>query len=184
MVGAGALSIRLMERLIWGVFATGNVEVTAIHEECLEHSVRWRTIFEAKEDITTEEKVLKAKGRASRRLLQTMDAFEEEVVFVNDVLIQQEKVLQVSSMYLEPSSFMGSSTARKLKSEFGTRGIERILRSIREHLGTVPSFKKKPDFSPSRTFISWKDFEIIIAELYSPSPSLQFYYSLCVTSLV
>ena len=72
-------------------------------------------LLKPNEELTTENKVLKVKRRASRRLLQIINAFEEEVATVNDILMQQEKVLQAFRGYLEPSSFKRPSTARKLR---------------------------------------------------------------------
>ena len=43
------------------------------------------------------------KVRASRRLLQTINALEEELAIVNDILMHQKKVLQAFREYLEPS---------------------------------------------------------------------------------
>ena len=83
------------------------------------------------------------KVRASRRLLQIINAFEEEIAIVNDILIQQEKVLQAFRGYLEPSSFKRPSTARKLRFEFEKKGIERILTSIREQLRNCTELRER-----------------------------------------
>ena len=83
------------------------------------------------------------KRRASRRLLQGINAFEEEVAIVNDILVQQEKVLQAFRGYLEPSSFKRPSTARKLRFEFEKKGIERILTSIREQLRNCTELRER-----------------------------------------
>ena len=138
-----AIMIMLMERLVCGVFGTGNVEVIAVYEECLEHLVSSITLLEPKEELTTEKKALKVKVRASRRLLQTINAFEEEVAIVNDILMQQEKVLQAFRGYLEPSSFKRPSTARKLRFEFEKKGIERIMTSIREQLRNCTELRER-----------------------------------------
>ncbi len=129
-----AILIMVMERLVRGVFGSGNVEVIAVYEECLEHLVSILNLSEPNQELTTEKQALKVKIRASRRLLQIINAFEEEVAIVNDILMQQEKVLQAFRGYLEPSSFKRPSTARKLRFEFEKKGIERILTSIREQL--------------------------------------------------
>ena len=129
-----AIFIMIMERLVRGVFGSGNVEVIAIYEECLEHLVSAITLFELVRGLTRGNKALEVKRRASRRLLQVINAFEEEVAIVNDILMQQENVLQAFRGYLEPSSFKRPSTARKLRFEFEKKGIERSLTSIREQL--------------------------------------------------
>ena len=41
-----AILIMLMERLVRGVFGTGNVDVIAVYEECLEHLVSSITLLE------------------------------------------------------------------------------------------------------------------------------------------
>ena len=138
-----AIIIMLMERLVRGVFGTGNVEVIAVYEECLEHLVSIITLLERKEELTTEKKALKVKVRSSRRLLQIINAFEEEVAIVNDILMQQEKVLQAFRGYLEPSSFKRPSTARKLRFGFEKKGIERILTSIREQLRNCTELRER-----------------------------------------
>ncbi len=138
-----AILIMLMERLVRGVFGTGNVEVIAVYEECLEHLVSSITLLESNEELTTENKALKVKVRASRRLLQIINAFEEEVAIVNDILMQQEKVLQAFRGYLEPSSFKRPSTARKLRFEFEKKGIEKILTSIREQLRNCTELRER-----------------------------------------
>lgn len=53
---------------------------------------------------------------------------------MNDVLLEQQKVLLDLSGYLNPASFKNPSTARKMRFDFEKKGIERILLSIREQL--------------------------------------------------
>ena len=74
------------------------------------------------------------KSRASRRLLQTINAFEEEVAIVNDVLLQQKRVLLAFRDCLDPAKFKRPSTARKMRFEFEKKGIGRILTSMQEQL--------------------------------------------------
>lgn len=138
-----AIFIMIMERLVRGVFGSGNVEVIAIYEECLEHLVSAITLSEPIQGLTRGNQALKVKRRASRRLLQGINAFEEEVAIVNDILVQQEKVLQAFRGYLEPSSFKRPSTARKLRFEFEKKGIERILTSIREQLRNCTELRER-----------------------------------------
>lgn len=54
-----AMLIMLMERLVRGVYGTGNVEVIAIYEECLEHLVSSISLFEANEELTTGKRPLR-----------------------------------------------------------------------------------------------------------------------------
>ena len=51
-----AILIMLMERLVCGVFGTGNVEVIAVYEECLEHLVSSITLLEPTEELMIEKK--------------------------------------------------------------------------------------------------------------------------------
>ena len=74
------------------------------------------------------------KSRPSRRLLQSINAFEEEVAIVINVLRQQNRVLTAFRDCLYPKSFKRPSIARRMRYEFEDKGIERILTSIREQL--------------------------------------------------
>ena len=101
------------------------------------------TLLEPTKELTTENKALKVRFRASRRLLQIINAFEEEVAIVNDILMQQEKVLQAFRGYLEPSSFKKPSTTRKPRFEFEKKGIERTLISIREQSRSCTELRER-----------------------------------------
>ena len=80
-------------------------------------------------------KALRVEKHSSRRLLQKLNAFEEEVDVVNTVLAQQETVLTTFRESLDPSGFKkGGITARKMRFEFERQGVERILTHIREQL--------------------------------------------------
>lgn len=63
-----------------------------------------------------------------------INAFEEEVAAVHDVLLQQNKVLVQYRGYLKPSSFDTPSTARKMRFDFEHKGIEAILVTLREQI--------------------------------------------------
>ena len=71
---------------------------------------------------------------SSRRLLQKLNAFEEEVDIISDVLRQQIKVLSEFRDCLDPREFKRPTTARKMSFEFEEQGIERILVHINEQL--------------------------------------------------
>ncbi|KAL9041594.1 MAG: hypothetical protein Q9180_001180 [Flavoplaca navasiana] len=111
-----AILIMIMERLARGVFGTGSVDVINILEECL------------------EQLALRVEKHSSRRLLQKLNAFEEEVDIVSDVLLQQIKVLSEFRDCLDPGNFKRPTTARKMRFEFENQGIERILVHINEQL--------------------------------------------------
>ncbi|KAL8704098.1 MAG: hypothetical protein Q9201_002732 [Fulgogasparrea decipioides] len=111
-----AILIMILERLACGVFGTGSVDVINILEECL------------------EQLALRVEKHSSRRLLQKLNAFEEEVDVVNEVLLQQIQVLSAFRDCLDPTKFKRPTTARKMRFEFEKQGIERILIHIREQL--------------------------------------------------
>ena len=80
-------------------------------------------------------KALRVEKHSSRRLLQKLNAFEEEVDVVNSVLVQQETVLITFRESLDPAGFKkGGTTARKMRFEFESQGIERVLTHIQEQL--------------------------------------------------
>ena len=74
------------------------------------------------------------KYEASRRLLQKINEFSEEVAIVNDVLKQQNNVLLQFRSSLDPETFRAPSLARKLRFEYECKGIDKILMTINEHL--------------------------------------------------
>ena len=55
--------------------------------------------------------------------LQKLNAFEEEVDIVSDVLAQQIKVLSEFRDYLDPAKFKRPTTARKMRFEFENQGL-------------------------------------------------------------
>ncbi|KAG8527329.1 uncharacterized protein KY384_007481 [Bacidia gigantensis] len=120
-----ALLIMTMERLVKGVFENGNVNIIEILEECVEHLA------------------LKVRDRYSRRLLQMLNAFEEELNGVHDVLKQQIQVLSEFRWYLDPESFIAPSTARKLRFDFEKKGIDRILGTVREQVKNCKELQKR-----------------------------------------
>lgn len=109
-----AITIALLERLACGVFRNGTVDIIHLYEECLEHLT------------------LKVKNEASRRLLQRLNGFQEEIAIVKDVLKEQDNVLSVLRVSLDPKTFRTPSITRKLRYKFEYKAIERILISLRE----------------------------------------------------
>ncbi|KAL8827034.1 MAG: hypothetical protein Q9191_003431 [Dirinaria sp. TL-2023a] len=114
IVTPAAILIVTMERLARGVFGTGSVDVINILEECL------------------EKLALRVEKHSSRRLLQKLNAFEEEVSIVNEVLRQQETVLLKLRKCLDPMGFKKPTTARKMRFEVEKQRIERISGHIRD----------------------------------------------------
>ncbi|KAL9130007.1 MAG: hypothetical protein Q9217_001691 [Psora testacea] len=115
-----AISIAVMERLVSGVYRSGTVDVIGVYEECLEHLDKYQT--------------LQVKYEASRRLLQKINEFSEEIAIVKDVLKQQNNVLLRLRSALDPTSFRAPSLARKLRFGYECKGIDRILMIIKEQL--------------------------------------------------
>jgi Mg2+ and Co2+ transporter CorA len=72
-----------------------------------------------------------------------INAFEEEIGIVNDVLLQQKRALVEFREYLNPSSFTTPSTARKMRFNFEKKGIERILEANREQLRNCAELKER-----------------------------------------
>ncbi|KAL8797355.1 MAG: hypothetical protein Q9195_000510 [Heterodermia aff. obscurata] len=120
-----AILIMQMERLVCGVYKNGNVDIISILEQCLESLA------------------LKVRYRYSRRLLQMINAFEEEVAAVHDVLLQQKRVLGQYRGYLKPASFDTPSTARKMRFDFEQKGIESILVTLREQLKNCAELQER-----------------------------------------
>jgi len=67
-------------------------------------------------------------------LLQKLNAFEEEVEIVHDVLRQQKDVLSSLRNCLDPAEFKKPTTARRMRFDFEKHGIEKILTLIEEQL--------------------------------------------------
>ncbi|CAL8582316.1 hypothetical protein XPA_007983 [Xanthoria parietina] len=75
--------------------------------------------------------------------LQKLNAFEEEVDIVSDVLAQQIKVLSEFRDCLDPAKFKRPTTARKMRFEFENQGIERILVHINEQLRNCKELRER-----------------------------------------
>ena len=72
-----------------------------------------------------------------------INGFEEEVGIINNVLLQQQRVLVQFRSYLDPTTFKTPSTARKMRFEFETKGIERILVTVGEQLRSCKELKER-----------------------------------------
>ena len=72
-----------------------------------------------------------------------INTFEEEIGIINDVLLQQKRVLMKFRGCLEPSSFTTPSTARRIRFNFEKKGIERILLAIREQLKNCAELEER-----------------------------------------
>lgn len=72
------------------------------------------------------------KYEASRRLLQKINEFKEEIAIVHNVLKQQETVLTKLCSLLDPKEFRTPSITRRLRFEYECKDIDKIVRSIRE----------------------------------------------------
>ncbi|KAL9102114.1 MAG: hypothetical protein Q9163_002698 [Psora crenata] len=111
-----AVAIALMDRLVSGVYRSGTIDIIGLYEECLEYLT------------------LQVKYEASRRLLQKINEFSEEVAIVNDILKQQNNVLLQLRSALDPETFRAPSVARKLRYQYECKGIDKILLTIKDQL--------------------------------------------------
>ena len=74
------------------------------------------------------------KNEASRRLLQRLNGFQEEVAIVKDVLKEQDSVLSSLRASLDPKTFSTPSITRRLRHDFECKAIDSILMKIRERM--------------------------------------------------
>ncbi|KAL8799866.1 MAG: hypothetical protein Q9182_005573 [Xanthomendoza sp. 2 TL-2023] len=109
-----AVLIKTMDRLARGVFGTGTVEVIDIYEEYL------------------EQLALRVEKHSSRRLLQKLNAFEEEADVISEVLLQQINVLRKLRHCLDPVAFTQPTIIRQMRLEFEGHEIGKILDYIQE----------------------------------------------------
>ena len=84
--------------------------------------------------VLTLLQAFKVERQASRKLLQKINAFLEEIAIVNDVLKQQIRVLVGLRKSLNPVMFKTPSIARKLRYNFECKGIDKIVTTIQEQL--------------------------------------------------
>lgn len=71
------------------------------------------------------------KYEASRRLLQKINEFKEEIAIVYNVLQQQDTVLTKFRLSLDPKEFRTPSITRRLRFEYECKDIDEILLLIR-----------------------------------------------------
>lgn len=72
------------------------------------------------------------KYEASRRLLQKINEFKEEIAIVHNVLKQQDTVLTKFRSSLDPKEFRTPSITRRLRFEYECKDIDEIMQSIRD----------------------------------------------------
>lgn len=77
---------------------------------------------------------MRVEKHSSRRLLQKLNAFEEEVEVISKVLLQQINVLRKFRRCLDPAEFERPTIVRKMRFEFEKQEIDRILEHIWEQL--------------------------------------------------
>ena len=77
---------------------------------------------------------LKVKNEASRRLLQKLNSFQEEVTIVKNVLKEQDNVLSRLKASLDPKTFRTPSITRKLRYDFECKAIDKILTTIQDQM--------------------------------------------------
>ena len=86
---------------------------------------------------------VQVKYEASRRLLQKINEFSEEVEIVNDVLKQQNNVLLQFRKNLDDSTFRAPSIARKLRYQYECKGIDKILKTINDQLRSYAELRDR-----------------------------------------
>ena len=74
---------------------------------------------------------LDVKYEASRRLLQKINEFKEEIAIIYNVLKQQDTVLTKCRLSLDPQEFRTPSVTRRLRFEYECKDIDEILQLIR-----------------------------------------------------
>ena len=125
-----AITFALLERLASGVLHQGTLDIIHLYEECLEF-LACRPPYVTHSELTCYLlQALKVKNEASRRLLQRLNAFQEEVKIVKDVLKEQENVLSGLRASLDPGTFNTPSIIRKLRYKFECKAIDNILRRV------------------------------------------------------
>ena len=80
---------------------------------------------------------------ASRRLLQRINGFRDEVSVVNDVLEQQISVLTELRGLLDPGTFTTPSIARKLRFNYERKAIDAILASVEENKRSCAELRER-----------------------------------------
>ena len=79
--------------------------------------------------------VLRVTDRYSRRLLEFIDAFEEEVQIVNGIIEQQIKALRSLQTCLDPKTFSANTLSREMRYGPEKVAIEEILSKLQEQSG-------------------------------------------------
>lgn len=77
---------------------------------------------------------MRVEKHSSRRLLQKLNSFEEEVDVISEVLRQQIYVLLKLRLSLDPATFKRPTIVRKIRFEFEKKDIEKTLDHITEQL--------------------------------------------------
>lgn len=70
------------------------------------------------------------KYEASRRLLQKINEFKQEIAIVYNVLKQQETVLTKLRLSLDPKEFRTPSITRRLRFEYECKDIDEVVQTI------------------------------------------------------
>lgn len=77
---------------------------------------------------------MKVEKSASRRLLLEINRVSEELDIINDVLRQQIAVLTPFRESLDPETFKTPSIPRRMKFQYESKSIEKILKAIGESI--------------------------------------------------
>ena len=88
---------------------------------------------------------MQVKYEASRRLLQKINEYTEEVKIVIDVLKQQSNVLHQFQKALNPDTFKAPSLTRKLRFGYERTSIERLLLLIDEQFQVCSELRNRAE---------------------------------------
>ena len=82
-------------------------------------------------------------SEASRRLLQRINVFQDEVAIINRVLKEQHDVLLSLCKSLDPTSFRSPSIARKLRYNFECAAISKVLITLQERIKNCSELQER-----------------------------------------
>ena len=129
-----AITIALFDRLASGVLHDGALDIILLYDEYLEYLVCRESILICSWLTYGLWQALKVRNEASRRLLQKLNGFKEEVTIIKDVLKEQHNVLSSLRASLDPKSLNTPSITRKLRFNFECKAIDKILTRIQEKI--------------------------------------------------
>ena len=86
------------------------------------------------------------RNEASRRLLQKLNGFQEEITIIKGVLKEQDNVLSTLRASFDPRSLSTPSITRRLRYDFERKAIDRILMRVREQMADCDELTERAKF--------------------------------------